>query len=170
MPTYTQDPSRGTCNSDGPTPHNVCSILSLGQVLVQAMQWWSDRSTLSLGMPFRVPMPTITITLDANMEGWGGHSIVPGSGATLFGRLNKPGMPAPYQWVRALGSSSNPPTAGAGTLIPIDCNQVWQYSYSVIHQKTARSSHIDPQYRSLTSVPLGNSPSCPDEGDSSTGG
>ena len=38
-------------------------------------------------MLFTSPNTTITITTDANIEGWGGHCILPGSGTALFSDL-----------------------------------------------------------------------------------
>ena len=38
-------------------------------------------------MLFTSPNTTITITMDASMEGWGGHCIVPGSGPAIYSDL-----------------------------------------------------------------------------------
>ena len=38
-------------------------------------------------MPFSSPNTTITITMDASMNGCGGHCILPGSGTAVFSNL-----------------------------------------------------------------------------------
>ena len=41
--------------------------------LVQFLRWWETMSNLSQGLPFKTPRHTLTVTMDASMEGWGGH-------------------------------------------------------------------------------------------------
>ena len=136
--------------------------------LVDSMKWWSDRSNQSYGMPFRFLIPTITITTDASMEGWGGHSIVPRSGATLFRRLwtnqecqlniNVLELQVVCLALQHLEQK----------LRLIDSNRVWQYIHSTIHQQAGRSCLPEPQCWSLHFVPLSYSPWCPCESDSLT--
>ena len=63
------------------------SYLYIRQEQVQALKCLSERPNLCSGMPFGFPMPTITITMDASMGGWGSRSILPGSQVAPFARL-----------------------------------------------------------------------------------
>ena len=44
--------------------------------LVPSISWWTDPSNLSTGMPYQQPPHSITVTTDASMEGWGGHTHI----------------------------------------------------------------------------------------------
>jgi hypothetical protein len=55
--------------------------------LVEALQWWTVVDNLMVGRPFAAPQPTVTVTTDASMEGWGGHAQVLGSSPALFSGL-----------------------------------------------------------------------------------
>lgn len=46
--------------------------------LLPCLNWWSDPRNLSAGKPFQDPPCTLTVTTDASMEGWGGHSCING--------------------------------------------------------------------------------------------
>ena len=86
--------------------------------LIQALQRWSVREHLSQGMPFTLPSTTITITMDASMEGWGCHCM-PAARVdhdTLQCPLVHTRTPAPHQHVRALSSLPDPSPSGAGNL------------------------------------------------------
>ena len=52
-------------------------VMTTREVL-PALLWWSDGTNLSQGRPFQEPSPQVTVTTDASMEGWGGHSPVGG--------------------------------------------------------------------------------------------
>ena len=52
-------------------------ILVTNQVY-QDLLWWTVYDNLSQGMPFQDPVPTVTVTTDASMLGWGGHSCING--------------------------------------------------------------------------------------------
>ena len=69
------------------TTHGLQHPIFVNKDLVHPLLWWSDRHHLSQGMPFTFLNTTITITMDASMEGWGGHCIMPGSGTVLFSDL-----------------------------------------------------------------------------------
>jgi len=58
--------------------------------LVSALQWWTVPANLAIGRPFVAPSPTVTVTTDASMEGWGGHALVAGSETALFSDLWSP--------------------------------------------------------------------------------
>ena len=64
-------------------------------------------STCPREMPFMLPNTTITITMDASMEVWGGHCIVPWSGTALYSDLwTRDIMLAPHQYVTSSGHSA----------------------------------------------------------------
>ena len=56
--------------------HGLHHSIFVSKDLVCTLLWWLDRQHLSQGMPFM--SPSITITMDASMEGWDGHCIMPG--------------------------------------------------------------------------------------------
>ena len=53
--------------------HGLCYMILVTKDLTQTLQWWSVREHHSQGMPFTLPNTTITIIMDASMEGWGSH-------------------------------------------------------------------------------------------------
>lgn len=56
-------PSRDPLSSQIPIPAGIRLLLAR----------WTDFSFLSQGKPLRVPQPSITVTTDASLQGWGGH-------------------------------------------------------------------------------------------------
>ena len=62
-------------------------LIFVNKDLVHSLLWWSDRFHLSQRMPFTFPNTTITITMDASIEGWGSQCIVPGLGTALFSNI-----------------------------------------------------------------------------------
>ena len=53
--------------------HRLCYPILVTEDLTKALQWWPVRGHLSQGMPLTLPSTTITFTMDARVEGWGGH-------------------------------------------------------------------------------------------------
>ena len=47
--------------------------------ILPALEWWCRRENLAEGRPFQEPGHDVTVTTDASMEGWGGHSSVGGN-------------------------------------------------------------------------------------------
>ena len=62
----------------------------INSYLVQALQWWMMDTNLSVGRPFMFPSHTVTVTMDARMEGWGGHTQGLGLHSALFHRFWDP--------------------------------------------------------------------------------
>ena len=92
------------------TTHGLQHPIFVNNELVHSSFWWSDRHHLSQGMPFKFPNTTITITMDASMEGWDGHCIVPGSGMALFSDLwTADEHQLHINVLRAQGNPPNPP-------------------------------------------------------------
>ena len=58
--------------------------------LLPCFRWWLDPENLSQGRPFREPAPTVTVTTDASLEGWGGHSSLGGSDILFSGLWSGP--------------------------------------------------------------------------------
>ena len=54
------------------------TLVMVTMELLPALQWWSDPHNLTQGRPFQEPTHQLTVTTDASMEGWGGHSSVGG--------------------------------------------------------------------------------------------
>lgn len=53
-------------------PQNWC--IWLWSHVKLSIIWWSISSNVFLGMPFHPPPPTITLTTDASLMGWGAHT------------------------------------------------------------------------------------------------
>ena len=70
-----------------PATHRLCHHIFINRDLVHTFSWGLDRQHLSLGILFTSPSTIITITMDASMEGWGSHYIVPGSDTALYSGL-----------------------------------------------------------------------------------
>ena len=41
--------------------------------VLRSLIWWTHRSNLLAGIPFQLPMPSMTLTTDASLRGWGAH-------------------------------------------------------------------------------------------------
>lgn len=39
----------------------------------KALSWWQDPNHVFRGMPFQLPIPSLTLTTDASLLGWGAH-------------------------------------------------------------------------------------------------
>ena len=65
---------------------DMSSRVMVTKQVYQALQWWTVPMNLSLGRPFQEPVPTLTVTTDASMMGWGGHSRILGQ-TYLFSNL-----------------------------------------------------------------------------------
>jgi hypothetical protein len=55
------------------------------RVVAQALLWWVNVENLTQGVPLRALIPTLVITTDASMEGWGGHLTVQGQNLLFSG-------------------------------------------------------------------------------------
>ena len=67
--------------------HGLRHPIFVTKDLVQALQSWSVREHLSQEMHFTLPSTTVTLTMDASMEGWGSHCRLPGSTMALYSAL-----------------------------------------------------------------------------------
>ena len=97
---------------------------------------------------------TITITMDASMEGWGGHCIVPGSGTALFSDLwtaDKHQLHINVLEIRAVRLT---PASGAGSPWPNYLHRVRQYGQGVIYIQARGSRLQGPQRRDIHAVPV----------------
>ena len=55
----------------------------------EALLWWTSPLNLSQGLPLDPPVPSVTVTTDASIEGWGGHSQI-GDTNLLFSGIWSP--------------------------------------------------------------------------------
>ena len=55
----------------------------------EALLWWTCPLNLAQGLPLDPPSPQLTVTTDASIEGWGGHSLVQGQ-TLLFSGIWSP--------------------------------------------------------------------------------
>ena len=46
--------------------------------VMTSLSWWTRSENLTQGMPFQWPPQEVTVTTDASMEGWGGHTTIQG--------------------------------------------------------------------------------------------
>jgi hypothetical protein len=51
---------------------SIDHYIPLEKSFYQALAWWEDSQRLSLGVPLHLPDPSITLTTDASLSGWGG--------------------------------------------------------------------------------------------------
>ena len=50
-------------------------ILRIPDGVLRSLAWWTHRNNLLKGIPFRLPMPSMTLTTDASLQGWGAHLL-----------------------------------------------------------------------------------------------
>nr|XP_025045344.1 uncharacterized protein LOC112547415 [Pelodiscus sinensis] len=56
-----------------PSRHSVHRPVVVPQYVRESLQWWTNPTNLLTGVPFHRPQPTIQITTDASLIGWGTH-------------------------------------------------------------------------------------------------
>ncbi|MCP3892951.1 MAG: hypothetical protein GY702_29360, partial [Desulfobulbaceae bacterium] len=57
---------------------NMSHMIMSTRAILPTLQWWSNLDNLNKAMPFTIPTPSATVTMDASLEGWGGHVTVEG--------------------------------------------------------------------------------------------
>ena len=56
-----------------PSLRNLATLVPLTPSVVPHIQWWCDQSHLLLGNQFPPPQPSVVLTTDASLMGWGAH-------------------------------------------------------------------------------------------------
>ena len=54
--------------------HSLNQLVFINSDLVRALKWWTVDANLLVGRPFTPPLHTVTVTIDANMEGLGNYA------------------------------------------------------------------------------------------------
>lgn len=54
--------------------HPLDELVTITDIVKDAVRWWLDDSNISRGAHIRLPEPTVQVQTDASQVGWGGHS------------------------------------------------------------------------------------------------
>ena len=55
--------------------HNRSLMVPLPRSLLPDLRWWTVPHNVTVGVPFKAPSPSITLTSDASKSGWGAHLL-----------------------------------------------------------------------------------------------
>ncbi|XP_072165932.1 uncharacterized protein [Diadema setosum] len=125
-------PSRDPLSSQTPIPGGITLLLAR----------WTDFSFLSQGKPLRVPQPSVTVTTDASLQGWGGGALSGQHGSrevvsqSCYKTHQCPGVSSSAAFITAVP----PPIKGT------HCTDTRRQCYgSCIHKQTGRYPLNEPQ-------------------------